>query len=95
MIGGTVIETIILSDRVWINCNEKNSSSECAIYIKHTAKSECVSEGDTVWWQSSVAYWTPSFYKQGTGKCGKDCDIQLDRIWFSGVGRPNQTTEDK
>lgn len=34
MIGGTVIETIELEDRVWINTKEKNSTSTCAIYVK-------------------------------------------------------------
>lgn len=36
MIGGTVIETIILDDRVWINCEERQSTTTCAIYVKRS-----------------------------------------------------------
>jgi hypothetical protein len=88
MIGGTVIETMVLPDKVWINTRDKCSTSECAIYVELTDKSKCVSDGDTVWWQSTKAYWTPSFYKQKSGKEGRDFDIQLKRIGFSGVSRP-------
>jgi hypothetical protein len=88
MIGGTVIETIVLPDKVWINCKENQSSSTCAIYVASTAKARSVSEGDTIWWQSSLAYWTPKFHKSGSGKPHKDYDIKLDRVGFSGAKRP-------
>lgn len=98
MIGGKVIETIELEDRVWINTQEKNSSSTCAIYVKKDAKSRAVSEGDTVWWQGAWALWTPAFianqpncdhrHHVSCKRAGKDYDIQLKRIGFSGVGRP-------
>ena len=89
MIGGTVIETIVLPDRVWINCQERNSSDQCAIYVENTPKSRTVGEGDTVWWQGGHAMWTPAFNKGKAGlRCGRDYDIRLNRIGCSGVKRP-------
>ena len=88
MIGGTVIEVIQLPDKVWINCEENNSSSQCAIYVERNAKSLCVERSDQIWWQGGWAMWTPYSYKQGTGKDGKDFDIKLPRIGFSGVVKP-------
>jgi len=89
MIGGQVIEAITVSDhpkgsRVWINCREKDSTSECAIYVEDSAAARCVEKGDKVWWQSEWAMW--SHYHQGrlVGKA----DIKLKRIGSSGVSRP-------
>lgn len=89
MIGGTVVETIVLPDKVWINCEENDSTSQCAIYVKRTDKARSISPGDSVWWQSGWAFWTPYFRCDRTGgKVGKDYDIALERIGFSGVKRP-------
>jgi len=89
MIGGIVIETIELADKVWINCKEKCSTSTCAIYVTKSPRSRSVSEGDTVWWQGGRAFWTPSSCpKRGPARGGEDYDIVLDRIGFSGVSRP-------
>jgi len=88
VIGGIVIETVVLPDRVWINCAEKDSTSKCAIYVENDAKARCVSPGDNVWWQRRRAMWTPGSYKQGTGKQGHQWDIVLQRIGYSGVSRP-------
>ena len=93
MVGGTVIETVVLPDKVWVNCQDKHSTSQCAIYVKNTPKARCISEGDSFWWQSSWAFWTPQFYVQGSGKAGKEYDIKLERVGFSGVSRPE--TEEK
>lgn len=84
MIGGNVIETIVLPDRVWVNCKERNSTSECAIYVENTPKSRSISEGDIVWWQGGYAMWTP---KSNGGAYAKS-DIRLNRIGCSGVSRP-------
>lgn len=98
MIGGIVVETVIVGDRVWINCEEERSSSQCAIYVKNTAKARCVSPGDTVWWQGVRALWTPHFNRGKTcdhthhyscKRVGKDYDIELERIGFSGVPKPS------
>ena len=97
MVGGTVIETVELADRVWVNCQEDTSSSVCAIYVERTPKSRSISEGDSVWWQGQWALWTPSFNRTPTcdhthhyscKRVGIDYDIRLKRIGFSGVKRP-------
>ena len=86
MIGGTVIETIETPDKIWINCREDQSTSECAIYVEKTAKSRTVSEGDAIWWQGETAMWTP---KTRAGETvGKKSDITLRRIGSSGAKRP-------
>ena len=92
MIGGIVLETLVVKDRVWINCVEECSNSKCAIYVANDAKARCVEPGDIVWWQGGRAFWTPSSYKQGTGKQGKQFEIVLQRIGFSGVKRPCQAS---
>lgn len=89
MIGGNVIETIVLPDKVWVNCREGNGT--CAIYVTNTDKSRTISEGDTVWWQSGHAYWTPKSDGQTIGPA----DIKLERIGFSGVSRPSQILSNK
>lgn len=91
MVGGTVIETIVLPDKVWVNCEGDYSLEQCAVYVENTPKARSISNGDTLWWQSSWAFWTPSFHQQGTGKAGRQYDIKLRRIGYSGVARPQTT----
>lgn len=85
MIGGTVIETIVLPDKVWVNCEDDHNSDRCAIYVKNTAKSRTISNGDTVWWQGGWALWTP---RDSHGKAIGKADIRIERVGFSGVRRP-------
>lgn len=95
MIGGKVIETIVLPDKVWVNCKERPEySTTCAIYVENDARARCISEGDVVWWQGGRAMWTPRRNNRANsgGKCGRDYDIQLKRIGFSGVNRPEPVT---
>lgn len=68
--------------RVWINCRDDHGD-ECAIYVARTPEARSVSEGDSVWWQGTGAFWTPR-HRAFT-------DRRLRRIGFSGVSRP--TTE--
>lgn len=94
MVGGTVIEIIITStDRLWINCQDKND--ECAIYVRKCHKSMSVSEGDAIWWQGGAVYWTPKFNRISEAesrkkghRAGVNYDIRLERIGCSGVARP-------
>lgn len=91
MIGGTVLEIIVLPDRVWINCVEDNSESKCAIYVESNEKSKAITPGDGVWWQGGWAMWTPYKIrgsKDPKFKSGKDFDIKMPRIGCSGVSRP-------
>lgn len=97
MIGGTVIETVIAGDKVWINCEEKQSTRTCAIYVRRTAKSEKVRPADTIWWQGSYAMWTPyenaKKHKSVPQRCGIDYDIKLERIGYSGASKPQSRNE--
>ncbi len=96
MIGGTVIETIVLADKVWINVQDKAPSMEtCAIYVDKEARALCVSEGDMIWWQGADALWTPKKHrvsyeesKRLGHKCGVHYEIRLKRRGYSGAGRP-------
>lgn len=84
-VGGNVIETIPVGDRVWINTRERQSGHECAIFVEATNESRSVSPGDMLWWQGSVAYWTPAnkaFIER-----------RLQRIGYSGVKRPLMSSE--
>lgn len=83
MVGGTVIETLVGTDRVWINCRDKHGS-ECAIFVERTDESRAISEGDSIWWQGVHAYWTPK---------GKPFhDRPLRRRGASGVTKPTVET---
>ena len=81
MIGGLVIEAIILPNKVWVNCAEKQSRSQCAIYVERNGDSESILIGDIVWWQGNRAMWTP-VDKRFVEK-------EIKRIGFSGVNRPS------
>ncbi len=91
MVGGKVIETVVINDRVWINCQEYLETKKkllpytCAIMVENTPKSRSVSEGDIVWWQGSRAMWTA---KDKSGQTIGKPDTQLRRIGFSGVKHP-------
>jgi len=91
MIGGIVVETIVLSDCVWVNCVDANErrNNKCAIYVERSRTSEAIKPGDSLWWQGGRAMWTP-YENRGKpdNKAGKDYDIQLRKIGFSGVSRP-------
>lgn len=91
-VGGTVIETIILPDKVWIDTKEKpHYNSTCAIYVENTPEARCVAVGDTVWWQGNQAFWTPKAngnpIERKDGKCNV-ANVVLKRRGFSGVSRP-------
>jgi hypothetical protein len=97
MIGGTVVKVVPLADKVWVNCEEDNSSSQCAIYVERNEKSLKIKPGDCVWWQGGYARWTPyemrgnvpgtPNYVEGR-RCGVDYEIKIPKIGFSGVGPP-------
>lgn len=83
-VGGKVVETIVLEDRVWVNTRDRTYGDECAIYVERTPESRAISEGDSLWWQSGWAFWTP--------RNGAFEDRRLNRIGFSGVSRPGERT---
>lgn len=62
MISGTVLETIEVPGRVWINCRDNTSGDECGIYVKVCVEARCISERDTVRWDAECPQyvcWTP------------------------------------
>lgn len=81
MVGGVVIETIVLPDRIWINCRDKRDT--CAIYVERNAKSEAIRVGDKLWWQGREAMWTPA-----SGVSAGWYDLRIPRIGYSGLPRP-------
>jgi hypothetical protein len=87
MIGGIVTETKQLPDRIWLDCEEQNSTSKCAIYVERNENSERIKAGDSVWWQGGYALWTP-YGVNRPARAGKDYDIRIPRIGFSGVSKP-------
>jgi len=86
MIGGTVVETIIVDDKVWINCKESpKRSTTCAIYVDKTPEACSVSEYDMVWWQGGYAFWTP---RDQEGNNIGEIEVKLSCRGCSGVSRP-------
>lgn len=88
-VGGRVVETIVLPDKVWVNTRDGSERRTCAIYVERTAESRTISEGDSVWWQGGTAFWTP----RSLGDDPPFSDKKLRRIGFSGVPRPLTTSE--
>ncbi len=85
-VGGTVVDTVTVGDRVWIDTKEKLTyQSSCAIYVENTPAARAVSAGDIVWWQGSIAYWTP---KDRRGKTIGPVEVKLKRRGYSGASRP-------
>lgn len=61
-VGGIVVGTRVLDDRVWVATTEReypNDEPTC-IYVERTPASRTISEGDSLWWQGRWAFWTPS-----------------------------------
>ena len=83
MTGGTVIETNGDYDNIEIvvkgtGCEENDI---LAIKVEVTAKAQCISEGDKVWWQGCKAYWSPV---NSHLKCFRGVeDVELSRIGYS------------
>lgn len=98
MIGGIVTETIVLPDKVWVDCveSQERCNDKCAIYVERNENSLKIKPGDSFWWQSGSAMWTPF---ENKGKAGNkshiDYDIRIPRIGFSGVSRPTSAVKEK
>ena len=85
MVGGKIIEIVKESpDRWWVNCGGIRSEykTTCAIFLDPAGND--LAPGDSLWWQSDSAYWTP--YTRGKFD-GRE-DVKLKKIGFSGVNRP-------
>lgn len=82
MVGGKVIETIALPDRIWVNVIDWDVSQDqtTGIYLQRNRTSERVKPNDSIWWQSDSAYWTP--------KDRKEQGVKIGRIGPSGTMKP-------
>ncbi len=99
MVGGKVIESVVLPDKVWVDVRDTNHPKDtCAIYVERNEDSEAISIGDSLWWQGGCSYWTPK--ENDVAECGHrehvtcsavahvDYNIQIPRLSSSGVSRP-------
>jgi hypothetical protein len=85
MIGGIVTRTVVLKDRVWVDCVERSSNSKCAVYCERNSDSEAIRPGDSFWWQAGKCMWTP-FDKSRV-------DVKIKKLGYSGVGLPKEKNE--
>lgn len=82
-VGGIVVETIGLSDRIWANTREPSSGDLCAIWLERTDEARSISNGDALWWQGGHAFWTP----RSAGDPPPFADRKIHRIGCSGIPR--------
>jgi hypothetical protein len=95
MVGGTVVETIIVPAQIENDVDElrfgmelearvwvnvRDRGDECAVFVADSPAARSISEGDTLWWQGGEVFWTP--------KSRAFADKPLRRIGCSGVARP-------
>jgi len=59
MIGGTVINTEELSDRVRIDIITDQYKEKHSIYLELTAASKCIQDDDSLFFNSEYAFWSP------------------------------------
>jgi hypothetical protein len=100
MVGGTVIEVAEVPGRpdvLYVDCQDTRYRKDtCAILVVKNEDSQQIQIGDSVWWQSSIAYWTPQANRMsaesakavGRDKGGVHYDIQIPRVGYSGVKHP-------
>lgn len=97
MVGGTVVEVAEIKtrpDALWVNCGQiaYTRLETCAILVQKNSDSLRIQVGDSVWWHGRSAMWTPAGNrvsdeeaKQLGLKCGRDWDIKIPRIGYSGI----------
>jgi hypothetical protein len=81
MVGGIVIEVIILPDKVYVDCRDARYRDTCAIHVVRNQDSETIEFGDRLWWQERWAYWTPADKNR--------VDVKIPRVGYSGVLHPS------
>ena len=96
MVGGVVIEVADVPGRpdvLFVDTRDKNDT--CAVMVEKDANSERIQIGDALWWQSGWCMWTPQALrkKQKGMKCGKDFDIKIKKIGYSGVSHPSRRSK--
>lgn len=98
MIGETVTETVADGDKLWIKVSDDKLNDSCSTNVVNNGDAKKIKPGDCVWWQGKFVMWTPYENRgeirrlrgfKGPQKAGVDYDIQIPRVGFSGVARPN------
>lgn len=104
MVGGTVVEVCEVPGRpdvLFVDCADmprgRTRPDTCAVHVERSATSERIDVGDGLWWQGSLAYWTPlgmrmsqEEHETAGHRSGVDYDIPINRVGFSGVGHPSR-----
>jgi hypothetical protein len=75
MIGGVIIKTEAMPDRVRVWVEEEQSTSKCIVDLELCQNSLGIQPSDSIWWQNSKAYWTPFDHS--------DIDVAINKIGFS------------
>jgi hypothetical protein len=87
-VGGKVVEVVpVDSGKAWVNTTDakppmRPESGFCAVYVDPEGHN--IQPGDSLWWQSGTAYWTPQNRPYGVS------DVPLRKIGYSGVNRPER-----
>lgn len=81
MIGGTVVEIIEETERIFLNVqSEVYPTDHSAIYVERDKDSERIELGDTIWWQGRFAYWS--------NQSGSETRRAIRKVSGSGVAHP-------
>ncbi len=95
MMGGRVLEvcdTPTSSSELYVEVGQRvgDRLERCGVLVEKNIYSLTIELGDYVWWQAGTVFWTP----QANAKCkhnlkaGKDYDIAIIKIGYSGVKYP-------
>ena len=93
-VGGRVVEVVPVSpSKWWVNTDDNDRRDQgslphlCAVYVD--PQGHVIAPGDSLWWQGGKCYWTPMDRPFGA------FDIELPKIGYSGVQRPQGAETEK
>lgn len=86
MVGGIVVGLARKADRTILNVQDERAAADycCQDVIevrRDTGEPVAIGLGDSIWWQSRDAMWTPK--GSARERCGVDFDIRLPRVGYS------------
>lgn len=82
MIGGIVLDTVDNPKTIRFRVKDNKTKKVDVVYVERDVRSRCVSEGDLVWWQSGIVYWTPKHHIElrSESQVGEVYDIALHLV---------------
>jgi hypothetical protein len=88
LVGGTVVGLARNAKYTLVNVNDKKYSDDhCAIRVIEKRKKDGapvkINIGDSIWWQSGLAMWTPKGAKTVGAGQGETWDIVLTKVGYS------------